>query len=435
MPVMALIGCQWGDEGKGKLVDYFAEKAEVVVRFQGGNNAGHTLVVKGEQIILHLIPSGILHPKKLCIIANGVVIDPAVLLEEIKLLKSKGYFQNDAQLKISERAQLILPYHRLIDQAGEAKKGAGKIGTTGRGIGPAYADKASRIGIRFCDLKKPEALKEKLGKAIDEKNFYLTRILELEPIEKDKVIEEFLGYAQKLSGYAENTSLLIHQLIQRGKKVLFEGAQGTMLDLDHGTYPFVTSSNTVAGAVSVGSGISPKLIERIVAVCKAYTTRVGAGPFPTELKDELGERLRERGGEYGATTGRPRRCGWLDLVQLKYAMRVNGITDLTITKLDVLSGLERIKVCLGYKYKGVKLPDFPAEIEILDNVEPIYKELEGWKEDLSQIRKFKELPKPAKDYLKFIQDQLKVPLLAVSTGKERSQIINLKPVFKTKTRK
>jgi len=434
MSVVALMGCQWGDEGKGKLVDYFAEKAEVVVRFQGGNNAGHTLVVKGEQIILHLIPSGILHPKKLCVIGNGVVIDPAVLLEEIALLKSKGYFKDDSQLKISERAHLILPYHRLIDQAGEAKKGAGKIGTTGRGIGPAYADKASRTGIRFCDLKNPEFLKEKLGKAIDEKNLYLTRVLESEAIDKEKMIEEFLGYAEKLSGYAQNTSLLIHQLIQKGKKVLFEGAQGTMLDLDHGTYPFVTSSNTVAGAVSVGSGISPRLIERIVAVCKAYTTRVGAGPFPTELKDELGERLRERGGEYGATTGRPRRCGWLDLVQLKYAIRVNGITDLAITKLDVLSGLDRIKVCLGYKYKGEKIPDFPAEPEILDNVEPIYKELKGWKEDLSSVRKFKDLPSSAKAYLEFIQDQLQLPLLAVSIGKERSQIIALKEVFKGKSR-
>ena len=429
MPTLALIGCQWGDEGKGKVVDNFAQKADVVVRFQGGNNAGHTLVVEGEQIILHLIPSGILHSGKLCIIGNGVVIDPRVLCEEIDLLKSKGYFPDDKLLRISDRAHLILPYHRAIDLGSEKKKGKGKIGTTGRGIGPCYSDKSARAGIRFSDLTEPGALKEKLTRLLEEKNLYLTRVLELEPIEPEPVIEEFLGYSQRLSQYCENTSLLLNQLIKQGKKVLFEGAQGTMLDLDHGTYPYVTSSNTVSGAVCVGAGIGPKLIDRIVGVSKAYTTRVGRGPFPTELKDELGDKLRQQGGEYGATTGRPRRCGWLDLVQLKYAVRLNGFTDLVITKLDVLSGINPLKICVGYRYKGELLKDFPARVEVVEELEPVYQEFSGWEEDISGVREFSELPSSAQDYLKMIQDQLEVPLMAISVGKEREQIILLKEPF------
>ena len=429
MPTLALIGCQWGDEGKGKVVDNFARKADVVVRFQGGNNAGHTLVVEGEQIILHLIPSGILHSGKLCIIGNGVVIDPRVLCEEIDLLKSKGYFPDDRLLRISDRAHLILPYHRAIDLGSEKKKGKGKIGTTGRGIGPCYSDKSARAGIRFSDLTEPEALKEKLTRLLEEKNLYLTRVLELESIEPEPVIKEFLGYSERLSQYCENTSLLLNQLIKQGKKVLFEGAQGTMLDLDHGTYPYVTSSNTVSGAVCVGAGIGPKLIDRIVGVSKAYTTRVGRGPFPTELKDELGDKLRQQGGEYGATTGRPRRCGWLDLVQLKYAVRLNGFTDLVITKLDVLSGINPLKICVGYRYKGELLKDFPARVEVVEELEPVYQEFSGWEEDISGVREFSELPSSAQDYLKMIQDQLEVPLMAISVGKEREQIILLKEPF------
>ena len=429
MPTVALIGCQWGDEGKGKVVDYFAQKADVVVRFQGGNNAGHTLVVGGEQIILHLIPSGILHPEKLCIIGNGVVIDPAVLCEEIELLRSKGYFEDDTRLKVSERAHLILPYHRIIDRGSEAKKGKEKIGTTGRGIGPCYSDKSARVGIRFSDLLEPELLKKKLKQVLEEKNLYLTRVLELEPIDSQKVIDEFLRYAERLSRYAENTSLLLNQLICAGKKVLFEGAQGTMLDLDHGTYPFVTSSNTIAGAVCVGAGLGPKMIDRVVGISKAYTTRVGGGPFPTELKDEIGVRLREQGGEYGATTGRPRRCGWLDLVQLKYAVRINGLTDLIITKLDVLSGINPLKICVGYKYKGELLDDFPARIEIIEELEPVYKELAGWSEDISEAKELKDLPPQAQDYLKLISDELEVKIMAVSVGKEREQIIVLEEPF------
>jgi len=429
MPTVALIGCQWGDEGKGKVVDYFARKADVVVRFQGGNNAGHTLVVGGEEIILHLIPSGILHPEKLCIIGNGVVIDPAVLCEEIELLRSKGYFEDDTRLKVSERAHLILPYHRIIDRGSEAKKGKEKIGTTGRGIGPCYSDKSARVGIRFSDLLEPELLKKKLKQVLEEKNLYLTRVLELEPIDSQKVIDEFLRYAERLSRYAENTSLLLNQLIYAGKKVLFEGAQGTMLDLDHGTYPFVTSSNTIAGAVCVGAGVGPKMIDRVVGISKAYTTRVGGGPFPTELKDEIGVRLREQGGEYGATTGRPRRCGWLDLVQLKYAVRINGLTDLIITKLDVLSGINPLKICVGYKYKGELLDDFPARIEIIEELEPVYKELAGWSEDISEAKELKDLPPQAQDYLKLISDELEVKIMAVSVGKEREQIIVLEEPF------
>ena len=429
MSTLALIGCQWGDEGKGKVVDNFARKADVVVRFQGGNNAGHTLVVEGEQIILHLIPSGILQPEKLCIIANGVVIDPKVLCEEIDLLRSKGYFPDDRLLRISDRAHLILPYHRAIDLGSEKKKGKGKIGTTGRGIGPCYSDKSARVGIRFSDLTEPNTLKEKLRKVLEEKNLYLTRVLELEPIEPEPVIEEFLGYSERLSQYCENTSLLLNQLIKQGKKVLFEGAQGTMLDLDHGTYPYVTSSNTVAGAVCVGAGIGPRLIDRIVGISKAYTTRVGGGPFPTELKDELGDKLRQQGGEYGATTGRPRRCGWLDLVQLKYAVRLNGLTDLVITKLDVLRGINPLKICVGYRYKGELLKDFPARVEVVEELEPVYQEFSGWEEDISGVREFSELPSSAQDYLKMIQDQLEVPLMAISVGKEREQIILLKEPF------
>ncbi len=357
------------------------------------------------------------------------MIDPRVLCEEIDLLKSKGYFPDDRLLRISDRAHLILPYHRAIDLGSEKKKGKGKIGTTGRGIGPCYSDKSARAGIRFSDLTEPEALKEKLTRLLEEKNLYLTRVLELESIEPEPVIEEFLGYSERLSQYCENTSLLLNQLIKQGKKVLFEGAQGTMLDLDHGTYPYVTSSNTVSGAVCVGAGIGPKLIDRIVGVSKAYTTRVGRGPFPTELKDELGDKLRQQGGEYGATTGRPRRCGWLDLVQLKYAVRLNGFTDLVITKLDVLSGINPLKVCVGYRYKGELLKDFPARVEVVEELEPVYQEFSGWEEDISGVREFSELPGSAQDYLKMIQDQLEVPLMAISVGKEREQIILLKEPF------
>jgi len=432
MPVVVLIGAQWGDEGKGKVVDYFAAKADVVVRFQGGNNAGHTLVVGGEKIILHLIPSGILHPGKLCIIGNGLVIDPKVLCEEIDLLKSKGHFKDDSRLKISERGQLILPYHRLIDVASEDKKGKGKIGTTGRGIGPAYADKASRIGFRFCDLKNPRLLKQKLGQCIEEKNIYLTRVCGAEPLNTDEVIEEFMGYSTRLAHYADDTSLLLNKLIAQRKRILFEGAQGTMLDLDHGTYPFVTSSNTVAAAACVGAGISPRLVDRIIGISKAYTTRVGGGPFPTELTDKTGERIRERGGEYGATTGRPRRCGWIDLVQLKYAARINGLTDLVITKLDVLSGIDPLMVCTGYKYKGKVLKDFPAEAEVLDRVQPVLKKIRGWKEDIGRIRDLDDLPGSAKSYLKMIESELQVPILAVSVGKERNEIIVMSEPFSRK---
>jgi len=423
MPVVVLIGAQWGDEGKGKVVDFFARKADVVVRFQGGNNAGHTLVVGGEKIILHLVPSGILHPGKLCIIGNGLVIDPKVLCEEIDQLKAKGHFKDDSRLKVSERAQLIIPYHRSIDVASESSKGQGKIGTTGRGIGPAYADKASRTGFRFCELKNPETLRQKLAQSILEKNQYLVKICGAEPLDAGKIIEEFQKYSKRLAKYAANTSLLLNELAAKRKRILFEGAQGTMLDLDHGTYPYVTSSNTIAGAACAGAGISPRLVDRIVGISKAYTTRVGAGPFPTELTDDLGERLRERGGEYGSTTGRPRRCGWLDLAQLKYAARINGLTDLVITKLDVLSGIDPVQLCTGYKYQGKLLKDFPAEIEVMENMAPVYKKFKGWKSELGKIRELHDLPKEAKACLQFIEDRLELPILAVSIGKERDQII------------
>jgi adenylosuccinate synthase len=432
MPVVVLVGAQWGDEGKGKVVDYFARKADVVVRFQGGNNAGHTLVVDGEKVVLHLIPSGILHPGKLCIIGNGLVIDPAVLCEEIDTLKAKGHFKDESKLKISERAQLILPYHRSIDIASESQKGKGKIGTTGRGIGPAYADKASRVGFRFCDLKDPAVLNDKLAACIAEKNQYLTKICGAKPLNADEVITEFVGFSGRLSKFAADTSLLLGDLIAKRKRVLFEGAQGTMLDLDHGTYPFVTSSNTIAGAACVGAGIGPRAIDRIIGISKAYTTRVGGGPFPTELLDKLGEMIRERGGEYGATTGRPRRCGWIDLAQLKYAARINGLTDLVITKLDVLSGIDPLQVCVGYKYQSKLLKDFPAELKVMENLTPVFKKFKGWKSELGQIKDLDDLPKEAKVYLRFIEDQLEVPILAVSVGKERYEIIVMSEPFSSR---
>jgi len=429
MPVVVLVGSQWGDEGKGKVVDYFARKADVVVRFQGGNNAGHTLVVGGEKIILHLVPSGILHPGKLCIIGNGLVIDPQVLCEEIDQLKSRGHFKDESKLKVSERAHLILPYHRSIDVASEDRKGKGKIGTTGRGIGPSYADKAARVGLRFCELKNPRLLKDKLAALVEEKNQYLTKICGADPLDAHAIIDEFMGYSARLAKYAEDTSLLLAELAAKRKRILFEGAQGAMLDLDHGTYPFVTSSNTVAGAACTGAGISPRMIDRIIGISKAYTTRVGAGPFPTELTDKLGELIRERGGEYGSTTGRPRRCGWIDLAQLKYAARINGLTDLVITKLDVLSGIDPLMVCTGYKFKGKTLKGFPAQNEVIEELTPVFKKFKGWKAELGEIRDLDDLPKEAKTYLRFVEDQLDVPILAVSVGKERDEIIVMSEPF------
>ncbi len=392
MSNVAIIGVQWGDEGKGKIVDLFTHQADVIVRFQGGNNAGHTLVVDGKKTVLHLIPSGALHPKKLCVIGNGVVVDPEVLIEEIENLKSQGHLQDDAMLRISDAAHLIMPYHKAIDQARERLRGEGMIGTTGRGIGPAYEDKAARVGIRFIDLLEEETFKEKLRRNIEEKNIYLRAILKEKTLDFQEMHDGYAAYRDKLKAHVTNTSLLLDQQIRAGKKVMFEGAQGTLLDVDHGTYPFVTSSSTVSGNVCSGSGVGPRQIHQVIGISKAYATRVGSGPFPTELFGPEGETLRREGVEFGATTGRARRCGWLDTVAVRHAVRINGITGIALTKLDVLTGFKTIPICTAYRFNGKTIEDFPASLRTMQGVEPIYETLEGWTEPLTAVTKFSELP-------------------------------------------
>ncbi len=423
MSNVVILGTQWGDEGKGKLVDLLTEHADVVVRFQGGNNAGHTVVVKGKQVILHLIPSGILHPKKKCIIGNGVVVNLDVCLEEIEALKEQGYFQDDSQLMISARANLIMPYHKEIDLARENKEGANRIGTTGRGIGPAYEDKVGRRGIRFSDLFDEGFFRDKLQAILEEKNFYLTQYFSQEGLDFKELYEKTLEQFQRLKGYVSDTSLVISQCIAEKKKIMFEGAQGTLLDIDHGTYPFVTSSNTVGGAVCSGSGIGPTTIDTIVGVCKAYTTRVGGGPFPTELEDKIGDRLREVGKEYGATTGRPRRCGWLDAVILRYSKRLSGLSLLAISKLDVLSGVDPLKICTGYKYKGEILNEMPSDMNVFQECTPVYEEFPGWDEPIQSVRKYEDLPSNARKYLEKIEELAGIPADMVCVGAERDETI------------
>jgi adenylosuccinate synthase len=420
--VIVVIGAQWGDEGKGKIIDLLAEYTDCIVRFQGGNNAGHTLVVKGEKFVFHLIPSGILHTGKRCVIGNGVVVDPQILIEEIDNLKEKGYLQDDSQFLLSEEAHLIFPYHKQIDNGRERIR-SGKIGTTGRGIGPAYEDRASRDGIRVIDLAEEEVFRGKLEENLAQKNYYLTHVLEEQGLELEPLYQEYMRYGERLRKYVTNTSLFISQQIKEGKKVLFEGAQGTLLDVDHGTYPYVTSSNTVAGNACAGAGIGPTKIDEVVGVTKAYTTRVGGGPFPTELHDEIGEMLRERGGEYGATTGRPRRCGWFDAVVVRHAVRVNGLGGLTITKLDTLSGLKTIKVCTSYQVGNDVMTEFPASAEAVARCEPVYEELEGWQENISGAQEIAQLPAAAQHYLKRLEELTQTPIHIVSVGAQRDQTI------------
>jgi adenylosuccinate synthase len=421
---VVIVGTQWGDEGKGKIVDLLSEYADLVVRFQGGNNAGHTMVVGGEQFICHLIPSGILQDKT-CMIGNGVVVDPAVLLKEMDALQARGINVSADRLKISERAHVIMPYHRSIDHAREQFKGDKKIGTTGRGIGPAYEDKATRRGIRFVDLLNADVFEEKVATILDEKNFYLKKYLSAEALDAQEIIDEYREYARRLTPHVTNISVAIHEAMARGSQILFEGAQGTHLDIDHGTYPFVTSSNTLAGNACCGAGIGPGQISAVIGIVKAYTTRVGKGPFPAELFDEIGDRIQEKGAEFGATTGRRRRCGWLDTVILKNAVRLNGLTGLTITKLDVLDGLESVKICTAYEYRGDILEEFPASLQILDECKPVYETLPGWSEDTSSIRKIENLPANAKDYLNRIEAFTQTPIQIVSVGADRDQTIVL----------
>jgi adenylosuccinate synthase len=422
---VVIVGTQWGDEGKGKIVDLLAEHAHMVVRFQGGNNAGHTMVVGGEQFIFHLIPSGILQDK-ICVIGNGVVVDPAVLLEEVDNLSRRGINIGVDNLKISDRAHLIMPYHRSIDHAREQFKGDKKIGTTGRGIGPAYEDKATRRGIRFVDLLDPDGFAEKVNTILDEKNFYLKNYLSADVLDAREIIDQYQKYAQRLAPHVANISVVISQAIKNGRHVMFEGAQGTHLDIDHGTYPFVTSSNTLAGNACCGSGVGPKQIDEVIGIVKAYTTRVGQGPFPSELFDPIGDRIQEKGAEFGATTGRKRRCGWLDTVILNNAVRLNGLTGLAITKLDVLDGLESVKICTGYEYQGELIKDFPASLDVLADCKPVYETLPGWAEDTSPLRKLEDFPANARGYLDRIRELAETDIHIVSVGPDRDQTIVLK---------
>ncbi len=420
---IAIIGTQWGDEGKGKIVDILAKDATCVVRFQGGNNAGHTIVINGKKIILHHIPSGILHKNIKCIIGNGMVIDPEILLnKEIEVLRKENFEVSGENLKISKNAHVIMPYHKLIEEGRENSCNLLKVGTTKRGIGPAYEDKISRRGIKIKDLLNEKLLSEKLDEILDEKNS-LIAFYGFKKIEKNMIIDKYLSYGEKLSNFVFDTHKILVEELKSGK-IIFEGAQGTLLDIDHGTYPFVTSSNTISGNIACGAGVGIKKIDRIIGITKAYTTRVGLGPFPTELKDEKGDYLRDKGGEFGSTTGRPRRCGWLDLVALKYAVNLNNLTEIALTKLDVLDGLKEVKVCIGYKYKGKVFEYFDNDLEFLNTIEPVYKVFKGWKvNDYKKITLFKELPIEAQNYIKFIEDSLNVPISIISTGPDRHSTI------------
>lgn len=429
MSNVVVVGTQWGDEGKGKVIDLLTAQTDHVVRFQGGNNAGHTLVVNGEQTICHLVPSGILHKDKKNLIGNGVVVDPAVLLEEIDMLSKKGIAVGPENLSLSEKAHLIMPYHKAIDLAREKAKGKDKIGTTGRGIGPCYEDKVGRIGMRAIDLLELESLEEKIKANLKEKNFYLTKFLNAEPLEFEPIFNEYKTMAGILQPYISDVSLEIDQAIKAGKNILFEGAQGTHLDIDHGTYPFVTSSNPVSGSVCAGAGVGPDKLHHIVGIVKAYTTRVGLGPFPTELEDETGNYIQEKGAEFGATTGRRRRCGWLDLVMIRDSVRLNGLTSLSITKLDVLSGLKRLKICVGYEFQGKRIDATPAGLKRLAQCIPIYEELSGWDDDITSSRRIDDLPVEARDYLTRIVEITGVPLSVIGVGSGREQTILLKDPF------
>ncbi|MDD5223377.1 MAG: adenylosuccinate synthase [bacterium] len=430
MQGVGILGAQWGDEGKGRVVDFLTEKAPVVVRYQGGNNAGHTCVIGNQKIVLHLVPSGILRPGRLCLIGNGVVVNPQVLVEEIARLKSSGFLENEDRIRLSDRAHLIMPYHQRIDVLREERRGAAKIGTTGRGIGPAYEDKARRSGLRVGDLLDPEEFKKKLAVNLEENNAYIEKVLGGKGFTLGEILEPFLDFGSKIRGLIADTSRILDQEIKKGSRILFEGAQGSMLDLDHGTYPFVTSSVTTSGGIFSGSGLGyGRLSLLMVGVTKAYTTRVGAGPFPTELFDKTGDRLVEAGGEFGATTGRRRRTGWLDLVALNYASRLNGLGGLALTKIDVLSGLDPIRLAVAYRYKGERLTEFPADLKILSECQPEYEDLPGWREDLGAVRRISDLPPAVRRYLARVEELTGIPVLILSLGAERGQTVVIRDPF------
>ncbi len=433
MSSVVIVGTQWGDEGKGKIVDLLTRYADYVVRFQGGNNAGHTLVVEGKQFIFHIIPSGILYEEKTCMIGNGVIIDPSVLLDEIEELKTQGLPVTPERLMISDRAHLIMPYHSVLDQARErALSKDQKIGTTGRGIGPCYIDKVGRVGVKISDLSDTSLFREKLEAALEEKNFLLTQKYNMEPLSVDSIYDTFLGYGEKILPYVGNVSVVLDEARKRNDNILFEGAQGTQLDIDHGTYPFVTSSNTIAGNACNGAGFGPAHIDSVVGILKAYTTRVGEGPFPTELFDETGEELQKKGGEFGATTGRKRRCGWLDGVVASDAVRLNGITDLAITKLDVLSGQSSLKIANEYELDEKRFSSMPVNIKEASAVKPVYQTVDGWQEEIDGIRNVEDLPILARDYVKRIEDMTGVKAAIVSVGPDREETLLLKNPFDKK---
>jgi adenylosuccinate synthase len=429
MPAVVIVGTQWGDEGKGKIVDLLAPEADLVVRFQGGHNAGHTVVVGTEQFVLHLVPSGVLHSGKLAVIGNGLVIDPAALLEEIDALTARG-LDLRGRLFVSHRAHVIMPYHKAIDKESEKHKGARKIGTTGRGIGPTYADKMARVGLRIADLLDPELFRQKLTNSLAEMNYLLGRLYTVRGFDLDTVCQEYLGYTERLRPYIADTADILNDALAAGRKVLFEGAQGTLLDVDHGTYPFVTSSSATAGGATIGTGVGPTRIDRVLGVAKAYSTRVGEGPFPTELGDaQGGVALRERGQEFGATTGRPRRCGWFDAVVVRYAVRLNGLSGLVITKLDVLDESPDIKICTEYLRGGQRITTIPAVAEHFDQCTPVYETLPGWKQSTLGITHYEDLPLNAQRYLTRLSETVGCPLDVISTGSERDQTIILRRAF------
>ncbi len=421
MANVVVIGAQWGDEGKGKITDLLSKSADVVVRYQGGVNAGHTVVVNDQTFKLHLIPSGILYPDTECIIGSGTVIDPQTLIQELDQLEALHI--STRNLMVSQTAHVTMPYHRLIDMAAEERRGSEKIGTTGRGIGPTYADKSERTGIRIQDLMDPERLRERLEWTINYKNAILEKLYDLPPLDAREVIADYIGYADRLRPHIVDASLKIYEAIRQRRNILFEGAQGTLLDLDHGTYPYVTSSNPVAGGACVGAGVGPTSIDRVIGVAKAYTTRVGEGPFPTEQTDEVGELLSSRGAEFGTTTGRKRRCGWFDAVIGRYAVRINGLDCLAITKLDVLDEVEEIKVCVAYDMDGKEVKEFPSSSQEFARCRPIYETKPGWKTSTSHCRNLEDLPQAALDYLKFLAELMEVPIAIVSLGADRDQTI------------
>ena len=431
MSTLVVVGSQWGDEGKGKITDLLSEEADIIVRYQGGCNAGHTVVKGDKQFIFHLIPSGVLHQGVKCFIGNGVVIDPESLLEEIKELKNKG-IEVKGKLFIDFKAHVVFPYHKILDEIKEEKRGKNKIGTTGKGIGPAYIDKVARTGIRMINLIDEKSLLKKLENNLNEKDTIFEKLygLKMSNQEKKNILEKYTEYGQLLKKYVIDVSLYLNQAINENKKILFEGAQGTLLDIDHGTFPYVTSSNPVAGGACIGTGVGPTKIDRVMGITKAYTTRVGKGPFPTEMKGELEEYTRQKGGEFGATTGRPRRCGWFDAVLVNYAVRINGMDSMVLTKIDILSDFDKVKICTSYKYNGETIKEFPVNLEILENCIPIYEEMEGWKGDISQITKFEDLPQQLKDYIKRIEELVKTKVVIVSVGPKRSQTIIREKVFK-----